>query len=124
MQHRIGRSTQHNRQPHGIDKTLPRHNIPRLQIQLQQMPDRRPRPLALLNLLRESAGVQDEYGSDKPRHSINDDIVLAVYIPPHAPAPGQDLAHNRLPLLLGDRPREFFAITLKRRNNIQLSSLP
>jgi len=25
-------------------------------------------------------------------HSMNDDIVLAVYIPPHAPAPGQDFA--------------------------------
>ena len=39
-----------------------------------------------------SAGVHDEYGSESPRHSMNDDIVFAVYIPPHAPAPGHDLA--------------------------------
>ncbi len=37
-----------------------------------------------------SAGNDAENGSDNPRHSMNDDIVFAVYIPPHAPAPGHE----------------------------------
>ncbi len=39
----------------------------------------------------ESAGAHEEYGSDNPMHSMNEDMVLAVYIPPQAPWPGQDL---------------------------------
>ncbi len=33
--------------------------------------------------------MDDEYGTDMPSASIADAIVLAVYIPPHAPGPGQ-----------------------------------
>jgi hypothetical protein len=36
-----------------------------------------------------SAGVEALYGSDIPSASIAEAIVFAVYIPPHAPAPGQ-----------------------------------
>ena len=35
------------------------------------------------------AGLEELYGRDIPIASIADDIVLAVYIPPQAPAPGQ-----------------------------------
>mmetsp|Transcript_38058 Transcript_38058/g.113089 ORF Transcript_38058/g.113089 Transcript_38058/m.113089 type:complete len:235 (+) Transcript_38058:850-1554(+) len=35
------------------------------------------------------AGMEDEYGTDMPSVSIADAMVLAVYIPPHAPGPGQ-----------------------------------
>ena len=35
-----------------------------------------------------SAGLDDEKGRLIPNASIADDIVLAVYIPPHAPGPG------------------------------------
>ena len=34
------------------------------------------------------AAIVDEYGKLKPIASIAADIVLAVYIPPHDPAPG------------------------------------
>ena len=34
------------------------------------------------------AGIDELYGSDIPNASIADAIVFAVYIPPHAPAPG------------------------------------
>src|SRR4051812_40650687 len=37
-----------------------------------------------------SAGVDELYGRDMPMHSIADAIVFAVYIPPQAPAPGQE----------------------------------
>ena len=40
-------------------------------------------------LAGDSAGVEDEPGKVKPRDSIAVAKVLAVYIPPHAPAPGQ-----------------------------------
>ena len=54
------------------------------------------------------AGVQEEYGSDMPSASIADAIVLAVYIPPQAPGPGQDVwttasAGRKWPR---ERPRE------------------
>ena len=35
------------------------------------------------------AGMDDEYGTDMPSASIALAIVLAVYMPPHAPGPGQ-----------------------------------
>ena len=35
------------------------------------------------------AGSDELYGSDMPIASIAEAIVLAVYMPPHAPAPGQ-----------------------------------
>src|SRR5688572_9545855 len=37
-----------------------------------------------------NAGFDDEYGKLIPSASIAEDMVLAVYIPPHAPALGQD----------------------------------
>ena len=37
-----------------------------------------------------SAGLDELYGRLIPKASIADAIVLAVYIPPHAPAPGQE----------------------------------
>src|SRR5688500_4401915 len=37
-----------------------------------------------------NAGFDEEYGKLIPRASIADDMVLAVYIPPHAPALGHD----------------------------------
>ena len=37
------------------------------------------------------AGFDELYGRDIPIASIADDIVFAVYIPPHAPAPGHAL---------------------------------
>ena len=37
------------------------------------------------------AGLEELYGSAIPIASIADDIVLAVYIPPHAPGPGHAL---------------------------------
>ena len=41
-----------------------------------------------------SAGVHDEYGRLKPIASMAVAIVFAVYIPPHAPAPG--MAHDTI----------------------------
>ena len=38
-----------------------------------------------------TAGFDELYGSDIPMASIADDMVLAVYIPPQAPGPGQAL---------------------------------
>ena len=37
------------------------------------------------------AGSEELYGSDIPNASIAEAMVFAVYIPPHAPAPGQAL---------------------------------
>ena len=37
-----------------------------------------------------SAGFEELYGSESPSASIAVAIVFAVYIPPHAPAPGHE----------------------------------
>mmetsp|Transcript_28157 Transcript_28157/g.69343 ORF Transcript_28157/g.69343 Transcript_28157/m.69343 type:complete len:286 (-) Transcript_28157:657-1514(-) len=37
-----------------------------------------------------SAGMDDEYGSVMPSASMAEAMVLAVYMPPHAPAPGHE----------------------------------
>src|SRR3990172_1917851 len=49
-----------------------------------------------------TAGVEELYGSDMPSASIADAIVFAVYIPPQAPGPGQEVGPilGRLPLLV------------------------
>src|SRR6187551_3819853 len=36
------------------------------------------------------AGLDDEFGNDMPSASMAEAMVLAVYIPPQAPAPGQE----------------------------------
>lgn len=36
------------------------------------------------------AGIEDEYGTDMPRASMAEAMVFAVYMPPHAPGPGQE----------------------------------
>ena len=38
-----------------------------------------------------SAAIVEECGSDMPTASTDDDIVFAVYMPPHAPTPGSAL---------------------------------
>uniref|UniRef100_A0A0A9UKJ9 Uncharacterized protein n=1 Tax=Arundo donax TaxID=35708 RepID=A0A0A9UKJ9_ARUDO len=43
------------------------------------------------NFSGSSAGVEELYGRLMPMVSIADAIVFAVYIPPHAPAPGHEL---------------------------------
>jgi len=43
---------------------------------------------ALSDFSKSSAAIVDEYGKLMPNASIAEDIVLAVYIPPHDPAPG------------------------------------
>ncbi len=43
---------------------------------------------ALSRFSASSAAMVEEYGSDMPTASIEEDIVLAVYMPPHAPTPG------------------------------------
>ena len=54
-----------------------------------------------------SAGIDELYGSDMPRASIAEAIVLAVYMPPQAPAPGQAFATIACRVALVDpcRPR-------------------
>ena len=39
----------------------------------------------------DTAGLDDEYGSDMPMASTAEAMVLAVYMPPHDPAPGHAL---------------------------------
>ena len=43
---------------------------------------------ALSRFSASSAAMVEEYGSDMPSASIEEDIVLAVYMPPQAPTPG------------------------------------
>lgn len=40
------------------------------------------------------AGLEEEPGIERPMASIAVDIVFAVYIPPHAPAPGHDFCSS------------------------------
>ena len=54
-----------------------------------------------------------------PSASIADAMVLAVYMPPQAPAPGQDFLHNRLACVFVDRAADEFAVALKRRHDVQ-----
>ena len=50
----------------------------------------RPAILHSSTLSGSSAGMLDENGSDMPSASIAEAIVFAVYMPPHAPAPGHE----------------------------------
>lgn len=55
-------------------------------------------------LAGDSAGFEEDPGSERPIASIAVDIVLAVYIPPHAPAPGQECCWMSSITSLGVRP--------------------
>jgi hypothetical protein len=46
-----------------------------------------------LILAGDSAGFEDDPGRQRPIASIAVDMVFAVYIPPHAPAPGHHLPY-------------------------------
>jgi len=52
----------------------------------------------------ESAGFEEDPGRQRPIDSIAVLIVLAVYIPPHAPTPGQECCSNSSMTSLGVRP--------------------
>jgi len=56
-------------------------------------------------LAGDSAGFEDEPGRHSPMASIAVDIVLAVYMPPQAPAPGQ--AFSTISSITSDGVRPF-----------------
>ena len=50
-------------------------------------------------------------------------MVFAVYMPPHAPAPGHAVAHDCLPLLLGDGVGDELAVALEGGDDVQLLAI-
>ena len=54
-----------------------------------------------------SAAMVLEYGSESPSASIADDIVLAVYMPPQEPAPGQACCSIARKVSSGIRPAAY-----------------
>ena len=69
-----------------------------------------------------SAGVDELYGSDMPSASIADAIVFAVYMPPHAPAPGQAWRTMSRALVLVDALRDELAVALERGDDVERSA--
>ena len=65
-----------------------------------------------------SAGSDELYGSDSPSASMATAIVLAVYMPPQAPAPGHECWTMSMPLLVGDDAGEELAVGLERRDDV------
>jgi hypothetical protein len=57
-----------------------------------------------LILAGDSAGFDEDPGRQRPIASMAVDIVFAVYIPPHAPAPGQACCSRSSITSLGVRP--------------------
>lgn len=53
----------------------------------------------------DSAGFEEEPGRQRPIASIAVDIVFAVYIPPHAPAPGPDMKLSGVRRTVGNQRR-------------------
>ena len=46
-------------------------------------------------------------------------MVLAVYMPPQAPAPGQDVAYDVRAVVVVDLAGDELAVALKRRHDVQ-----
>ena len=57
-----------------------------------------------------------------PSASMAEAMVLAVYMPPHAPAPGQEWRTMHFALGLVDRAGDEFAVALKGGDDVELSS--
>src|SRR3989338_147912 len=60
-----------------------------------------------------TAGVDEDCGKLIPKDSIAEDIVLAVYIPPHAPGPGHALHSIHLNSSLEIFPALYFPTASK-----------
>ena len=67
-----------------------------------------------------SAGIDELYGSDMPSASIAEAMVLAVYMPPQAPAPGQLWRTIACRVRFVDLAGEVFAVALKGRDDVEL----
>ncbi len=50
--------------------------------------------------------MEESYGSAMPRASMAEAMVLAVYMPPHAPAPGHELRTMSKRVASSMRPEE------------------
>jgi hypothetical protein len=48
VQHRVGRAAEHHREHHRVLERRPRHDVARLEVELEQAPDRRARAPALV----------------------------------------------------------------------------
>ncbi len=59
-----------------------------------------------------------------PSASIAEAMVLAVYMPPQAPAAGQAWRTHVLPLLFVDLPGEELAVALEGGDDVELSRPP
>ena len=97
-----------------------RHDVARLDVLLEQTRMAAPARQHSSILPGSSAGIDELYGSDMPSASMAEAIVLAVYMPPQAPAPGQLLAHDLLPACSRRSCRPVLAVALKRRDDVEL----
>ena len=90
VQHGVGRAAEGHHDHHRVLEGRAGHDVARLEVVLEQPPDRRAGARGTRRAcFGSSAGVDELYGSDMPSASIAEAIVLAVYMPPQAPAPGQ-----------------------------------
>ena len=101
VQHGVRRAAERHDDHHRVLERRARHDVARLDVVLEQIANRRARRDGIRRACRgSSAGVDELYGSDMPSASIAEAIVLAVYMPPQAPAPGQAWRTISLPLRL------------------------
>ena len=122
VQHGVGRAAERHHHDHRVLERRAGHDVARLDVAFRadcESP-RRPR-----GTRRACAGLRPESTSCRaatcPCASIAEAIVLAVYMPPQAPAPGQavadDLAAARRRSIL---PAMILAVALKRRDDVEL----
>jgi hypothetical protein len=95
-----------------------REDVERLEVTFEQRVHGRPARRHSSALPGSSAGSDELYGSVSPSASMATAIVLAVYMPPHAPAPGHAVPDDLEPLLVGDHAREILAVRLERRDDV------
>jgi hypothetical protein len=95
------------------------HDVARLEVQLQQHADGGAGATHSSSLAGSSAGNRRAVGQRHAQRFDAEAMVLAVYMPPQAPAPGQDLAHDVLPLVSSILPARIRRST-GRRDDVEL----
>ena len=90
VQHGVGRAADRHHDRDRVLERLARHDLARQEFAYgPPRPALRPSCAALSAFSASSAAIVEEYGRLMPIASIAEDMVLAVYIPPQEPAPGQ-----------------------------------
>ena len=120
VQHGVGRAAERDHHGDRVLERLARQDVARPDAALDQVDHGRAGPLGSRRACaRETASCAELFGRLMPSASMAEAIVLAVYMPPQLPGPGNRRALDLAQLLVADdRPARVRADRLEDRDDV------